>query len=296
MTAIPRLATARAASSPSSPPPITTARRAPFARPRIVRTSWRVRNGDRALDALDRRQERARAGGQDERVVGELRRRRRVVATRRSASTSTTAPQKRDLALAVPALRVQRQVGRGAVAGEVVGEPDAVVGQPGLVAGERDARSRRARGSVSAVATPDVPAADDQHVLACACGARSPDRLDADRGRLQAGLAGDRVGLAVGEVVDAAGARGRVQRAPVERARTRCPGAGVSSKRTFSVTAPRREIDPRVLAVRARRAWRPRGAARGTARARTPAAPATCPCGSSCATGSRSGRWSGSSG
>ena len=45
VTAIPRFATARAASSPSRPPPITTARRAPFARPRMVRTSWRVRNG-----------------------------------------------------------------------------------------------------------------------------------------------------------------------------------------------------------------------------------------------------------
>ena len=129
VTAMPRLATARAASSPSSPPPITTARRAPWVRPRIVRTSCAGAERDRVLDALDRRHERARAGGQDERVVGDGRP-SASCATPSRASTIRAAAL--DPALAVPALVVQRKVGRLAVAGEVVGEPDAVVREPGL--------------------------------------------------------------------------------------------------------------------------------------------------------------------
>ena len=136
------------------------------------------------------------------------------VATRRSVSTSTTAPQKRDLAVQVPGLRVQREVGGGSWPARWSLSATRSYGSTALVAGDRDARvavlEDRFRGGDAGVS-----AADDQHVLG-APAAACRDRLDADRGRLQAGLARHRVGLAVGEVVEAAVARGRVQLAPVE--------------------------------------------------------------------------------
>ena len=167
----------------------------------------------RALDPFDRRQERARAGGEHQRVERDP----LPVAVIGDAILDVDDLRRElDLVLEVPALRVQRQVGRRAVAGEVVAEPDAVVRQAALVGRERDApalviehgrRRLDARGA----------GADDQQVLLGALAAALAERLDADRGGLQRGLAGDRVGLAVGEVVDAAVARGRVQQAPVKR-------------------------------------------------------------------------------
>ena len=77
---------------------------------------------------------------------------------------SAISPRQRDAALAVPALVVQRQVGRLAMPGEVVGEPDAVVRQPGLGAGERDRElavlEQRLGGGDAAGA-----GADDEHAL-----------------------------------------------------------------------------------------------------------------------------------
>ena len=153
VTAMPRLATARAASSPSSPPPITTAR------PRAVGAAADGADvvagaeRDRPLDALDRRQERARAGRQDERVVAD----RAGVRGRHAVAGVGDPAAARDAVLAVPALVVQREVGRLAVPGEVIGEPDAVVRaapapRPASVIAKSPCSSR-----CSAVATPAGP-------------------------------------------------------------------------------------------------------------------------------------------
>ena len=189
----------------------------------------------RALDPLDRWKERARARRQHERVVGLL----RAVGEGGDAPLGVDIDDRAaegDLAVQVPGLRVQREVGGGFVAGEMVAERDAVVRLTAFVAGDRDARvavlEDRLRGGDAGVS-----AADDQHVLG-APAAACRDRLDADRGRLQAGLTRHRVGLAVGEVVEAAVPRGRVQLAPVERARTRCRDAGC--RRSGPSASPRR--------------------------------------------------------
>ena len=291
VTAIPRLATARAASSPSSPPPITTARRAPFVRPRIVRTSWRVRNAiARSMPS-----------------IGGSRAREPVASTSASYGESLAAGgdgddarvdvddlgagAQLDPALAVPAAVVQRQVGRLAVAGEVVGEPDAVVRQPGLGADERDAPvavgehrlGRRDAGRAGA---------DDRAANACArrgapAPARRAPRIAFSPGWRETGSVSRCM-----QVVDAAGAGGSVQRAPVKR-RER----GALAQRLVEAHAQRDRAaardDARPLAVAQPGAARVgRVQLEERLRLGLRSAPTTCRCASSCATGSRSGRWS----
>ena len=107
--------------------------------------------------------------------------------------------------------------------------------------------------SCSAVATPAGPPPTISTRFGAALAARL-HRLDADRGRLQAGLARHRVGLAVREVVDAARARRGVQRAPVERGERGALAQRRVEPHLASVTAPRRETTRARSPTHARRA------------------------------------------
>ena len=206
VTAMPRSASRAAASRPSRPPPMTTARRAPWVaaaeRAHVVAGA----EGDvRAVEARDRRHERARAGREDERVVG-IRSPAVVVATSSAARRrSPRVAAQVDAALGVPAQRLQLEIARPAVPAEQLGQQDAVVRQAGLLAEHRDLPIAGVREHLLDGRQAGHAGADDRRSrrwrgsLAATRGAPAATGSTAHRDRLQLGLRGDRVDGAVGD-------------------------------------------------------------------------------------------------
>ena len=174
----PRSRTALAASSPSRPPPMTAARRAPR-RPGADRVEVLDRAVDedaRQLDAGQRRHERRRAGGEHQRVVGHARPAAVLDRARGAIDRDDALAEVQRRCRARRTRRRRRAADRSAVrAGEELAQVDAVVGGPRLLAEARRRASgarRRTLDQALAEAMADHAVADD-HQRAAVRAARS---------------------------------------------------------------------------------------------------------------------------
>ena len=187
-----RAARARAGRAPPPGQQAAADRRSPAgrraARARIAAHVVAGAEGDDAVavDALDRRHERLRSRGQDQRVVRQRVARARGSDARRGVDARRRRRRRagRCPALGVPVALAEVERGCALEAGQVVGQRDAVVGQARLAADQRDCHLPRARVRRGALGHGDAggAGADDQQA------ARLADRRAGRRSRRRNGL------------------------------------------------------------------------------------------------------------
>ena len=180
----------------------------------------------RQAGAEDRRDERPRSGREDERVIGMAD--AGLVddgAPLEVDRLGAAAAAQIDLVGGVPRQRAQLELAGPAVAGEQLGQQDAVVDRPRLLAEHDDlpVRGGPAAQRLLDDGQPGHAGAHDDEPLGTGGGAApdrvdaAPDGLEADRDRLELGLLRRRVDGPERQRVEHARAGDGVQRAPVKR-------------------------------------------------------------------------------